>query len=1099
MRAIRRQFIGWYGVGTMAAVVLGLMSAAQTEPLPHLGSLTEGLRGPARIAIGLDDSVLITDPLTRRISRFDAAGNLVDTWPVPEGPIGVAVHPDGRIFVSLRDKPDVAIYDSVFNLLGHLAEDDPSVSFAGPTDIDIAADTGRVYVVDAEGDRIYVFEGEGGLASILGLRGTRPGQFLYPSAVTIDEPGARIIVAGHDMYRLQVFTTSGVFLMQFGDRLKSTDRRLEGWMPRTQGLAVDAEGLIYVADALMGTVRVFDRTGVELGKVVDYGYDPGQLRTPCDLALSHDGSRLYVANTNSSSVEVYDTSFWRGEVAAVSGKKTAVRQRLAVADPGVTNDNGWVSGSSRNGPHIVDDRPDICAPCHGITGQPGTHAGTSAGQTALCLSCHNVGGRALQLFLHESDLADPFATNPVAADGRGRSHAWGVPAVNPMADAVGPLPGGTMSQYLDGDGNIKCTTCHNQHNGDTGSPYLRVGNDGDAMCKECHAPRDRGPGEGGSHPVGFGYPESEDEFPESEALGPLFIKDGMVECMTCHAPHGVDSGGANDGQGDGMLLRGVNDDTLCRTCHTEHTNHETFGEWLPTCRDCHDIHDADSGNIALIAQEVDGTPMTFVESDPTCADGRDYTHGVCDPPTYDGICEVCHVNTSYHRNSPEGDHAHYADMQCTECHLHSGGFLPSEGYCTVCHGEPPDGTEPPNRRGSHDVHMAAVNGPSIADCYVCHAAQDAVTHDNGVVSFASCTDFNSDGECDLAETDVCDTCHSNGGPVDGVNDSVIGAKVNWLDGVYDGDVLKPDKAGWCAGCHDIEGAVVNGVQAPPVAGDNETWGDAVAGHGLNHVTCTDCHDPTLSHTDGIAKTFSEQFPLCDWLPKPPEDREVDRDAYNNGYRLRRIEGERALEVPRDVAAYTADDFRLCFTCHDEVKLLGVPSNYDSFPTPPPHLQLPEGVAQTNYRNESEWGNGWPGKPKNAHWHHTNIDSLFWDIDHDGIPCDSSFSCVTCHNPHGVRNTNGTPTIAMTMADLDISAGVYNDGETDYDYGYIGSSDFFGFFGLGGDLDCQTCHPWFGAGADPPPDPLTDDQHTRYYRERLDLRPAECKECHNDGG
>jgi hypothetical protein len=87
---------------------------------------------------------------------------------------------------------------------------------------------------------------------------------------------------------------------------------------------------------------------------------------------------------------------------------------------------------------------------------------------------------------------------------------------------------------------------------------------------------------------------------------------------------------------------------------------------------------------------------------------------------------------------------------------------------------------------------------------------------------------------------------------------------------------------------------------------------------------------------------------------------------------------------------------------------------------------------------------------------------------------------------------------MTMGDLDISAGVYNDGETDHDYGYIGSDDFSGgYFGLGGDLDCQTCHPWFGAGRDPPLDDY--DDHTRYYRERLDLRPEECKECHNDGG
>ena len=121
--------------------------------------------------------------------------------------------------------------------------------------------------------------------------------------------------------------------------------------------------------------------------------------------------------------------------------------------------------------------------------------------------------------------------------------------------------------------------------------------------------------------------------------------------------------------------------------------------------------------------------------------------------------------------------------------------------------------------------------------------------------------------------------------------------------------------------------------------------------------------------ESVAKTFSERFPLRPGAePRSPEELELDREAYVNGYRLRRIDGERALEIPRDTAAYTADDFRLCFECHDEIKLLGVPSNYDQFPWPiPPRLQLQPGVAQTNYRNESEWGFGWEygWKPANA--------------------------------------------------------------------------------------------------------------------------------------
>jgi len=361
-------------------------------------------------------------------------------------------------------------------------------------------------------------------------------------------------------------------------------------------------------------------------------------------------------------------------------------------------------------------------------------------------------------------------------------------------------------------------------------------------------------------------------------------------------------------------------------------------------------------------------------------------------------------------------------------------------------------------------------------------------HDNGAVSFASGVDANFDGNVDLAEADVCDTCHSVGGTFDGVEDPVIGAKANWADGVYDGDVLKTGKQNWCLGCHDDVPAVVHDIAAPALAGDNDTWGYNIAGHGRDQVWCTDCHDPALPHQDGVARSFSLRFPLSPAEgPKSPEERELDRDAYNNGYRLRSINSGRALAVPRDLGDYAVEDFALCFSCHDELKMLGVPENYGLWyaRNVPVHLQLPAGVAQTNYRNEYEWGYAWGwdgGKPANIHWNHmglTGLDSLRWDIDHDDTFDDSRISCVTCHNPHGVRGFDGIPTVARTMADIGLDFGVYNDGIADREYGYIGSGEFRM---PGGDLHCNACHSLIGSGNDPP----FPNVYPRYYRDWLDV-------------
>ncbi|MCP4589355.1 MAG: hypothetical protein GY842_01290, partial [bacterium] len=481
----------------------------------------------------------------------------------------------------------------------------------------------------------------------------------------------------------------------------------------------------------------------------------------------------------------------------------------------------------------------------------------------------------LHTALRSLDLADPYATNPAAPDGSGSSHAWGVAAVNASADSVGPLPGGEMERYLKG-GLIKCATCHDQHNSDVGYPLLRVSNAGDAMCKECHAARAEGLGELGTHPVGFAYPGATGEFPDASSSGLPPLKDAKVECATCHAPHFADSGGANAGAGDGMLLRGANDGTFCQTCHTEHPNHEVRGGWQPTCTDCHDVHDPSSANLALVARMINTTGIVFQDNDLGSNAVSDFIHSNHASVSYDGVCEVCHTGTSYHRNSPAGNHDHYADSLCTDCHPHSEGFKPGAGACTSCHGQPPDGDVSPNLAGAHATHMMSTNGPQIGDCFECHAPLAAGVHNNTVASFASGVDANSNGDIELSETDVCDACHSPDGPFDGVAEG----KANWTVGA----------AVSCEGCHDTGTSTIQGVTAPPVAGNNTTWGYFATGHGRNGALgCAACHDTTTTHFDGVARTYA-----FDSAYYGPAQSGV---AYAAGYRLREVGGEVPLMIP----------------------------------------------------------------------------------------------------------------------------------------------------------------------------------------------------------
>ncbi|MFH0980217.1 MAG: cytochrome c3 family protein [Planctomycetota bacterium] len=730
-------------------LAVGLLSLGQVGPLTHLESLTEHVDSPARLAV-TDTEILVTDPRADNIVRYDLAGTYLGTWSEPAGPLGVAVHPDGRIFVSRREDGKVGVYENTFTFLRFLGDGNPMVQFVKPTDLAVDPTTGRIYVVDSGGDRVYGFADDESLALMLGVRGGASSQFKYPSAIAVDSANSRLLVADQDNYRVQVFSTSGLFLFKFGYRIKyPPGGGSEGWFPRTAGLAVDAQSQIYITDGLMSTLRVFSPTGLELGKVLEYGFDPGDLRTPCAVVFDGAG-RILVANSNAGAVELYSAP------PKVRLEKTVGRRfagdnlsdydltlgsvgRSAVAlDPDGGEDRRRPEGSLRttyDPPHMLPDV--ICGRCHSVDAQPGGHLGLVEGQTNLCISCHTTGGHALPTAFRSADAADPYGTNPAVPDGRGTSHAWGVPAVNALADSVGPRPGGGMQPYLT-DGNLKCATCHNQHNNDAGVPFLRVSNTGDAMCKECHAPRDRGPGEGGSHAVGFAYPSDVGEFPDASSNGLPPLKDGKVECLTCHAVHDADSGGAYDGAGDGMLLRGPNDGTLCRSCHTEHIGHTPGGSWQPTCNDCHDVHDPANLNLALVGATVYNRtlgvdkPVVFTaETGPNSfADGE--------PPAIDGICEVCHTATTYHRHDGTGA-PHNASQDCTTCHPHDAGFMPMGGACDSCHGAPPT-TGAHLKHFEGDVSMASYGGTanlSTTEAYIfvcgsCHPLSSTF-HRNGTV------------------------------------------------------------------------------------------------------------------------------------------------------------------------------------------------------------------------------------------------------------------------------------------------------------------------------------------------------------------------------
>ncbi|MCP4540737.1 MAG: hypothetical protein GY832_26665, partial [Chloroflexi bacterium] len=300
--------------------------------------------------------------------------------------------------------------------------------------------------------------------------------------------------------------------------------------------------------------------------------------------------------------------------------------------------------------------------------------------------------------------------------------------------------------------------------------------------------------------------------------------------------------------------------------------------------------------------------------------------------------------------------------------------------------------------------------------FVCHASLSEGVHDNGAASFVSGIDTSGDGNIDLSETDVCDTCHSPGGPFDGVAEG----KANWSAG----------ESVSCEGCHDTGASIIHGVSAPPVGGDNTTWGYYATGHGRSGaVPCASCHDVTTAHVDGVARTYA-----FDSAYYSPVESGV---AYAAGYRLKDVNGEVPLMIPANYGTTFSYDaglmrdtaFRLCFDCHDSSKVLdntpgnGIDSNFKaSLPNPPRNFSY-------------AWGSG---ADVNEHVAHIlNYVGVFADSDWDAGTTgtdgsdghDSLVACSSCHNVHGAIGAEGSSNEVM-VRDGNLA------GRTGYEFSYV---------------------------------------------------------------
>jgi len=173
-----------------------------------------------------------------------------------------------------------------------------SVELERPTGIAFDEEMKRIWVVETGAHRVSILNEDGDLVKRIGTRGTGPGEFNFPTFISINGSGLVYIVDAMN-FRIQVFNNNGKYLSSFGEPGDAS-----GYFASCKGIATDTHGNIYVVDGLFHTVQIFDREGRFLYNFGKQGHGKGEFWLPSGIFVDRD-DRIYVADSYNARVQIF--------------------------------------------------------------------------------------------------------------------------------------------------------------------------------------------------------------------------------------------------------------------------------------------------------------------------------------------------------------------------------------------------------------------------------------------------------------------------------------------------------------------------------------------------------------------------------------------------------------------------------------------------------------------------------------------------------------------------------------------------------------------------------------------------------------------------
>ncbi|MEW6713766.1 MAG: CxxxxCH/CxxCH domain-containing protein [Nitrospirota bacterium] len=378
--------------------------------------------------------------------------------------------------------------------------------------------------------------------------------------------------------------------------------------------------------------------------------------------------------------------------------------------------------------------------------------------------------------------------------------------------------------------------------------------------------------------------------------------------------------------------------------------------------------------------------------------------------TYDGVCEVCHTQTTHFRNDGSGSDQTHATIggasgaNCTvNCHKHLNGFKPQ---CDICHAFPPvdvnglveNVSGPPGTgsasAGAHNMHVNTL-GFGCQTCHVnslgegpTHTGSRVITIGFPILFGGSVSGGSYDGQTtanyDSSEANTTVTnngsmqcsniyCHGN------FSGSGLNAAPSWNN---------PSSAA-CGTCHGASNP------APPASGSHlrhsYTAGSINNGH---EIACTVCHKDIVGGSGPAGYIISDRSKHMSGYIDWKFDTNDLRVSASSSYSI-----PSGSAVPSNGTAPRAYGTCSNTYCHSNAQPEGGVGQPDSYTSP---QWGATGICGTCHKGDGDWLHTGPSSQMNSGSHSKHLEYNF-----TGGPF-VIYRCSVCHkfNPTGTANTCG---------------------------------------------------------------------------------------------